>query len=119
MKLAPVLHDIGVHTCMHGYYIFVSINVSSFTEANSPVGQVLARPLFLKVKTKFPFYRKQVINKSTRVIFGFSACYIMIQQIEERYNEVENNRLPMHAKIFHAAQDILLCKNEVINRVPK
>ena len=37
--------------------------------ANSPVGQVLARPLFLKVK-KVPFYKKQVINKSTRVIFG-------------------------------------------------
>ena len=69
MKLAPVLHDIGGHTCMHSYYIFVIINVISFTEANSPVGQVLARPLRISQgKNKIPFYKKQVINKSTRVI---------------------------------------------------
>ena len=37
---------------------------------NGPVGQVLAGTLFLKVKTKIPFYKKQVINKSTRVTFG-------------------------------------------------
>ena len=45
--------------------------------ANGPFGQVLARPLFLKI----PFYKKQVINKSTRVIFGpvQLACYIMMQ----------------------------------------
>ena len=32
-------------------------------------------------KNKIPFYKKQVINKSTRVIFGLacSACYITIQ----------------------------------------
>ena len=42
-------------------------------------GQVLAGPLFPKVKTKFPFYRKQVINKSTRVIFGLVKLIIIIR----------------------------------------
>ena len=43
-------------------------------------------------KNKIPFYRKQVTNKCTRVIFGLVAiaCYIMIQQIEIGYDEVEN-----------------------------
>ena len=44
--------------------------------ADGPVGQVLARPLFLKVKSKIPFYRKQVISKSTRVIFGLVQLVI-------------------------------------------
>ena len=35
------------------------------------VGQVLAGPLSISQgKNKISFYRKQVINKSTRVIFG-------------------------------------------------
>ena len=40
--------------------------------ANGPVAWsgFFAGPLFLKVKTKFHFTKKQVINKSTRVIFG-------------------------------------------------
>ena len=41
--------------------------------ANSTVGQVLAGPLFLKVPF---FYKKQVINKTTRVILDlFSLLY--------------------------------------------
>ena len=37
--------------------------------ANGLVCQVLAGSLFQKVKTKLYFTKKQVINKSTRVIF--------------------------------------------------
>ena len=49
--------------------------------ADSPVGQVLARPLFPKVKTKFHFIKSmQIINKSTRVIF------VLIQLIILWYN---------------------------------
>ena len=62
-------------------------------------------------KSKIPFKRKQVINKSTDDFWTCSACYITIQQIEKGYDEAENNRPPTHAKIFHAAQGILLCKN--------
>ena len=36
---------------------------------NGLVGQVLAGPLFLKVKNKIPFYKKQIINKSGFWIF--------------------------------------------------
>ena len=39
-----------------------------------------------------------------------TACYIKIQRTEEGYNEVENNRLPIHAKVFHAAQGIIVLK---------
>ena len=38
--------------------------------ANDLVGQVLAGLLLCKVKNKISFYKKQVISKSTRVIFG-------------------------------------------------
>ena len=45
-----------------------------------PAGPVLAGPLFLKVKTKVPFYKKQVINRSAGVIFGLVRLIIL------RYN---------------------------------
>ena len=45
--------------------------------ADGPVDQVLAGPLFLKVKNKIPFYNKQVINKSARVIFGLVRLAIL------------------------------------------
>ena len=32
----------------------------------------MARPLFLKVKTKFHFKKRQVINKGARIIFGLA-----------------------------------------------
>ena len=44
--------------------------------ADGPVGQVLAGPPFLKTN-KVPFYRKQVINKSARVIFGLVQLVIL------------------------------------------
>ena len=52
-------------------------------------------------KNKIPFYKKKVINKSTRVIFGLVQLIIiiMIQWIEKAYDEVENNRPPTHAKL--------------------
>ena len=37
---------------------------------SSPAAPVLAGPVFLKVKMKFNFYIKQVINKIADVIFG-------------------------------------------------
>ena len=40
--------------------------------ATSSAGPVLAGQFFLKVKNKTPFYKKQVINKSARVIFSLS-----------------------------------------------
>ena len=45
--------------------------------ANDPVGQVLARPLFLKIKTKSHFTKSKVISKSTRVIFGLVQLVIL------------------------------------------
>ena len=45
--------------------------------ADGLVGQVLAGPLYLKVKNKITFYKKQVINKSTRVIFGLAQLVIL------------------------------------------
>ena len=44
--------------------------------ANSPVSQVFAGPLFLKVKIKFHF-TECVINKSTRVIIGLVQLVIL------------------------------------------
>ena len=36
---------------------------------NSPTSPVLAGPVFHKVKMKFNFYEKQIMNKSASVIF--------------------------------------------------
>ena len=38
---------------------------------------VLARPVFLKVKINFHFYKKQLINKSASMIFGFDRLNIL------------------------------------------
>ena len=85
-----------------------SISVSSVNHkavADSPVGWVLAGPLILQVKN--PFYRKQVINKSTRLIF-----------VLQYYNIADRRRILLGRniisclhmqKIFHAAQGILFC----------
>ena len=44
-----------------------------------PAAPVLARPVFLKwVKIKYHFHKKQVINKSARVIFGLVRLIILI-----------------------------------------
>ena len=61
--------------------------------ADCPVGQVLAKPLFLmQGKNKILFYRKQVINKSTMVIFG------LIQHVILRYSR--QNKDMMRWKII-------------------
>ena len=44
---------------------------------NGPAAPVLAGPVFLKVKMKFKFYKKQVINKSASVIFGLVTLIIL------------------------------------------
>ena len=36
---------------------------------NGPAAPVLAGPVFLKVKMKFNFYKKQLMNKSASMIF--------------------------------------------------
>ena len=51
--------------------------------ATGPAGPVLTGVLFLKVKTTFHSYKKEVINKSTSVIFGlispaYAIYYIVL-----------------------------------------
>ena len=51
--------------------------------ATSPAtGPVLTGPLFVNVKTKFYFTKKQVINKSTRVIFGLVRLFTLQDSID-------------------------------------
>ena len=44
---------------------------------NGPAALVLAGPVFLKVKMKFNFYKKQEINKSASVIVGLVRLIIL------------------------------------------
>ena len=44
-----------------------------------PAAPVLARPVFLKAKIKFHFYKKQVINKSASMIFGLVGLITYIK----------------------------------------
>ena len=46
-------------------------------DRNGPAAPVLARPVFLKVKITFHFYKKQVIKKSDSVIFGLTSLIIL------------------------------------------
>ena len=52
---------------------------------NVPATLVLARPVFLKVKIKFHFYIKQVINKSVSVIFGLVRLSILSYNRQEKH----------------------------------
>ena len=50
-------------------------------------------------KNKIPFYKKQVIDKSTRVIFGLVQLVTLRYNRQKKHNdEVDNNRTPTHAK---------------------
>ena len=44
MKLVPVLHDIGVHSCMHAYYSYVS----SFTEKLASYSYIVASYVYIR-----------------------------------------------------------------------
>ena len=44
---------------------------------SNPTTPVLAGPVFLKVKIKYHFYKKQAINKSASVIFGLVRLIIL------------------------------------------
>ena len=48
-------------------HCYVALHIVIKVVADSLVGQVLAKPL---CKNKIPFYKKEVIDKSTRMIFG-------------------------------------------------
>ena len=56
---------------------FVHYIISFRAGGNGPAAPVLAGPVFLKVKMKFNFYKKQVINKSASVIFGLVRLIIL------------------------------------------
>ena len=55
------------------------LNCESVTRAggNGPAAPVLARPVFLKVKMKFNFYKKQLMNKSASMIFVLFRLIIL------------------------------------------
>ena len=46
---------------------------------NGPAAKVLAVPVFLKVKMKCNFLKKEVINNSASVIFGLVRLIILNQ----------------------------------------
>ena len=58
-------------TTNHLYYISLIFIRNCRAIANDLAGLVFAGPLFLKSKTNFYFYKKQVINERATVIFGF------------------------------------------------
>ena len=55
---------------LNKFYSFSFCCLYNRAGGNGPAAPVLARPVFLKLKMKFNFYKKQVINKSACVIVG-------------------------------------------------
>ena len=73
-----------------------------------PDTPVLAGPVFLKVKIKFHFYKRQVINKSACVIFGLVRLIILSQKSTSRRQDYWP---PMHAfYLLLCSQGFVLCK---------
>ena len=73
-----MLHiDIWFRSCcreeMSEHLEIVSIGVGA-----GPAGPVLAEPLLFKVKIKFHFCKKQVINRSASVIFRLVRLIILL-----------------------------------------
>ena len=56
---------------------------------SGPAALVLARPVFLKVEIKLYLYKKQLINKSASVTFGF-----------DKLNILNYNRYKKHIKMY-------------------
>ena len=81
----------------------------------SPGAPVLAKPVYLKMKIKVHFYKKQVINK---VIVWFLDLLGLLY-LEKAYQEVRGTRLStVYAFSSLCSQGILSCvKNLLINRV--
>ena len=88
-----MFYNIYIYTYIHSYihiYIYIYIyNIYTWDNskaiANGLVGQVFVGPLFLKVKTKFHFAKKQIINKSTSVIFGLLQLVTFMIQMTEKH----------------------------------
>ena len=70
--------------------------------AKGQIGQVLIRPLFLKVKQNSILQKASNKQKYYGYFWTCSACYITIWQMK---------KYMMDAKIFDATQGILFCKH--------
>ena len=67
---SPVATSLA-HNLEKSFYAFKAV-------ADCLIGQVLAGLLAISQgKNKIPFYRKEVINKSTRVIFGLVQLVLL------------------------------------------
>ena len=66
------IHKYIIHACIHTY-AYTHIGVGA-----GPAGQVLAGPLLFKVKIKFHFCKKQVMNRNASVIFRRVRLIILL-----------------------------------------
>ena len=73
VKLTPLLMELQI--VLHKHCLACTEHKAV---VDGPVGQVLVGPPFVKAKTKFHFTEsKQLINKSTRVMFGLVQLVIL------------------------------------------
>ena len=63
-------------SCHHLHALFAPTSSHGRSKQSGCSGHSLAGPLFLG-KNKIPFYKKQVINKSTSVVFGLVQLVIL------------------------------------------
>ena len=86
-------------------YSQCTLNVYSKAGGSSLVVLVLAGPVFLKVKIKVNFYKKQVINKSASVIFELARLIVL------SYSRQKSLSRGVRLSTAHALclQGILLC----------
>ena len=78
-----LINNIYIYIYKHIYiYIYIYYYIHTYiyiyrVGGNGLTVLVLAGPVFLKVKMKFNFCKKQVINKSASVIFGLVRLIIL------------------------------------------
>ena len=78
-----------------------------------PAGPVLAGPLLFKVKIKFHFCKKQVMNRSTSVMFRLVRLIILLYNRYKKDQERKDYRPPTHTYYCYAHKVYRLHKQVV------
>ena len=77
--------------------------------ATSPVSPVLVRRLFLKAKYNFTFYKKQIINRSARVIFSLARLVMLYYNTVNRKAVSRTGRLSSAHAFYFNAHKVFCC----------
>ena len=83
---------VSMHTIIHSHFR---------AGRSGPAALVLAGPVFLKVKIKFNFYKKNVISNSAWVIFGLVRLIILNYNRQQKHIKRCMCTIISHSHLIH------------------